>query len=111
MLLNLASQQISLRELLSSNLIRFWTVVNSEHGEEPVRRVLYRPPGDKLEEVLTEVLGKIKGTALKEWSISLCPSPKRTPTPLTDKDLGETLRDVGVVFGSVLTFSRTRSQP
>jgi len=110
-ILNLASHQISLHELLTSKLLRFWTVVNSEHGAEPVRRVLYRPPGDPLMEVLTEVLGKIEVQALSEWTISLSPSPRRTPSPLTCKDLGETLCDVGVVFGSVITFSRTRPQP
>jgi hypothetical protein len=105
-LLNLTSCQIDLHELLTSRLIRFWTVVNFEDGREPTRRVLYRPPDRDLKSVLIEVLGPLEDQSLREWSISLCPSPRQTVGPLTDKDLGMNIRDAGVVFGSVLTIRR-----
>jgi len=109
-LLNLTSRQIDLHELLTSRLIRFWTEVNSEHGREPARRVLYRPPLTSLKEVAMDVLS-VREEALKDWTVSLCPSPKHTVGPVSAKDLGKPLCDVGVVFGSVLTLYRTRSQP
>lgn len=108
-LLNLTSGQISLHELLTSRLIRFWAMVNSERGAEPARRVLYRKPDDTtLKDVLVEVLGEVGDSALKEWSVSLSPSPSRAIGPLTDKSLDQNIRDVGVVLGSVLTLSRAR---
>ena len=107
-LLNLTSHQIGLNELLNSTLVRFWTVVNSGSGTEPTRRVLYRAPEAPIEDVLTELLGQVPERAFKKWSISLCPSPKHAVGPLTDEDLHKTLCDAGVVFGSVLTLSRTR---
>jgi hypothetical protein len=110
-LLNLTSRQMGLHELLTSRLIRFWTVVNSDSGGEAMRRVLYRPPQTLLRDVLIELLGDVDDKSLKEWSISLCPSPKRTVGPLNDNDLGKPLCDVGIVFGSVLTLVRPRPQP
>ena len=110
-LLNLTSRQVGLHELLTSRLIRFWTVVNADSGREPTRRVLYRTPDTLLKDVLLDVLGNVDDKALREWSISLCPSPKRAVAPLTDNDLGVTLCDVGIVFGSVLTLARARRQP
>lgn len=107
-LLNLTSRQVGLHELLISRLIRFWAVVNAESGGEPTRRVLYREPQTLLKDVLIEVLGDVDDNALKEWSISICPSPKHTIGTLTDKDLGKTLCDVGIVLGSVLTLCRAR---
>jgi len=105
-LLNLTSRQIGVHELLSSRLIRFWAVVNSSSGGEPVRRVLYRTPETRLKDVLIEVLGRVDDEAFKKWAISLCPSPRNRVGHLTDEDLSQTLCDVGVVFGSVLTLSR-----
>ncbi len=110
-LLNLSSRQVGLYELLTSRLIRFWTVVNSESGMEPTRRVVYRTPQTLLKEVLVDALGDVDDKALREWSISVCPSPKHEAGPITDEYLGMTICDVGVVFGSVLTLTRTRRQP
>ena len=95
---------------LTWRLIRFWTEVNSEHGREPSRRVLYRPPDTRLKDVAMEVLS-VGEDALEDWTVSLSPSPKHTVGPVSAKDLGKPLCDVGVVFGSVLTLCRTRSQP
>jgi hypothetical protein len=103
-LLNLTSRHIGLVELLTSRYIRFWVVVNSEVGGETTRRVLYRTPGTLLREVLVEVLGKIDNKALRAWSISLCPSPRRGPLP--KMNLRATLCDIGIVFGTVLTLTR-----
>ena len=110
-LLNLTSRQIGLQELLTSRLIRFWTVVNHGGGAEPTRRVLYRTPRTTLKEVLIEVLGDVSDEALREWSISVSPSPRHAAGPLTDKHLRQTLCDVGIVFGSVLTLGVLRPQP
>jgi hypothetical protein len=109
-LLNLTSRQVSLHELLTSELIRFWTVVNAERGREPARRVLYREPKTPLKEVLIEILGDMDDEALKRWSISICPSPRHTVDPITDSDLCTPLRDVGIVLGSVITLTRVRRQ-
>lgn len=106
-LLNLNSRQIALPELLTSGLIRFWTVVNHESGREPTRRVLYRHPDKLLKEVVVESLGNVGDETLKKWNMWLCPSPKRD-LRLTENDLGRALRDVGFVFGSVLTLERAR---
>jgi hypothetical protein len=73
--------------------------------------VLYRTPQTPVKEVLIELLGPIDDQAVREGSISLCPSPKRAVEPLTDKDLSKTLCDVGVASGSVLTLGRTRRKP
>jgi len=109
-LLNLTSRQVSLHELLTSGLIRFWTVVNAERGREPTRRVLYREPKTPLKEVLIEILGDMDDEALKQWSISICPSPRHTVDAITDSDLCTPLRDVGIVLGSVITLTRVRRQ-
>ena len=108
--LNLTSRQIGLHELLTSELIRFWTVVTFGSHTEATRRVLYRGPETSLRDVLIEVLGDLNDNALEQWSISLCPSPKRNLEPLSGNDLTRTLSDVGVVFGSVLTLVRTRPE-
>jgi len=105
-LLNLTSCQISLHELLTSPMIRFWAMVSSENGRESTKRVFYRPPGTTLKEVLIDLLGDLDLAALTKWSISLCPSPKLLPEPLNARDLEKSLSDVGIVFGSVLTLAR-----
>jgi hypothetical protein len=108
-LLNVNSGQINLRELIISKLIRFWAIVNAADGGETRRRVLYKPADTLLSVVLADVLG-IDDRAAMRWSMSVCPSPKREPASLTEKDLGRSLRDVGVVFGSVLSLDRTSTQ-
>ncbi len=107
-LLNVNSGQINMQELLTSKLIRFWTIAIAANGVEPMRRVLYKPLDTLLKDVLAEVLG-IDGPAATRWSISVCPSPKRELARLSDKDLTRNLCDVGVVFGSVLTLNRVDS--
>jgi SIR2-like protein len=131
-MLNLTAHQIDLGELVTSRLIRFWTVVDesdlsSQDGiesvseREPVRRALYMKPHTKLRKVLVEVLGDIDPTALHTWHVSLCPSPQHDLDEEPDRhapgqkkskcvtawDLrNKTLCDVGIVFGSVLTLER-----
>jgi hypothetical protein len=105
-LLNLTSRQIGLCELLSSTLVRFWAVVNFEAGRESARRVLYKSPECTLRDVLIDLLGQLDDQALAAWSVSICPSPKRDPEPLTGPDLGRKLFEVGVVFGSVVVLAR-----
>lgn len=108
-MLNLNSGHINLQELLTSKLIRFWAIASAANGVEPMRRVLYKPPETLLKDVLIEVLG-IDGPAAMRWSKSVCPSPTREVAGLTDRDLTRNLCDVGVVFGSVLTLTRTGGQ-
>jgi hypothetical protein len=153
-MLNLTSHQICVHELLTSTLIRFWTVVNAgepmvhlnnhvayqDTGAEPARRVLYKEPRTTLREVLVDVLGELDDAALKHWRVSVCPSPRHdgrtyanmranqleqsadinAPLPDTgaatahsqrepvtaDSVASKTLRDIGIVFGSVLTLDR-----
>jgi hypothetical protein len=109
-LLNLTSLQISLHELLTSELVRFWTVIGAENDSESTKRVLYRKPETNLKEVLTDLLGDLDQDALMKWSVSLCPSPRRSSEPLTKEDLDTSLCDFGVVFGSVLTLVRRRQE-
>jgi hypothetical protein len=112
-LLNLTSQQIGLHELMTSTLLRFWAIITTDDGQNPARRVLSKPPTARLGDILKELLGLTDEGALMNWSISLCPSPKRTlfslghkaPVSLEDRD--RSLVDAGVVFGSVLTLVRT----
>jgi hypothetical protein len=102
---NLTSGRIDVQELLSSELIRFWTVVSSEPDKDPARRVLYYKEETALPEVL-EDLGVPFGPDLAEWSLSVCPSPKKMPEKTTTwslQDKAPTLLSIGVVFGSVLT--------
>jgi hypothetical protein len=106
-LLNLTSHQIRLDELVTSNLLRFWAIITTDDGQNPTRRVLYKPPTDGLGDILMELLGLTDKEALENWSTSLCPCPKRTLFPLGHKDLDKSLADAGVVFGSVLTLVRT----
>ena len=106
-LLNLTSHQIGLHELMTSTLLRFWAIITTSDGQNPIRRVLYKLPTDPLGKVLTELLDLPNENALVKWSQSLCPSPKRTLCPIEQKDLDKSLEDVGVVFGSVLTLVRT----
>jgi hypothetical protein len=119
--LNLTSRQIDMHELLTSGLIRFWTVVNpaisfggrtgsQEHRGEPVRRVFYKTPCTPLRDILSEILGEIENEALRNWSISLSPSPRRDEEhrpPANAYELADKgLSDIGVVFGSVLGLQR-----
>ena len=106
-LLNLTSHQIGLHELMTSTLIRFWAIITTSDGQNPTRRVLYKPATARLGDTLMELLDLSNERALMNWSKSLCPSPKRSLFPLEQKDLDKTLVDVGVVFGSVLTLVRT----
>src|SRR5262249_5474511 len=45
---NLSSDRIDVRELLSSEQIRFWAVVFSDADREPVRRSFRKPPSTTL---------------------------------------------------------------
>ncbi|HTU48284.1 MAG TPA: SIR2 family protein [Bryobacteraceae bacterium] len=104
-LLNLTSRQIGLQELLTSRLMRFWAILNPGKGKEPVRRVFHKSPRTPLREVLADILGDI-GDRVNEWSISVCPSPRRTTESIAHITPSMSLCDAGVVFGSVLTLTR-----
>ncbi len=99
---NLASGRIDIRELLSSDQIRFWAVVYSGGNREPVRRALRYPPETKLATVLKDIdLPFADGS--ENWYVSLCPSPRRGAQPRIACELLElSLIEVGVAFGSVL---------
>lgn len=107
---NLTSGRIDVQELLSSELIRFWAIVSSDANKEPVRRVLHYAEGTRLRAVLDD-LGVPFGEGLAEWSVSVCPSPRRAPEKGVKKttwslhghDQEPTLFSIGVVFGSVVT--------
>ena len=77
---------------------------------EPARRVLFRCPKTTLKDLLSDVLVQVGDDTAKDtfnnWSLSLCPSPRRLPRDLSHKDLEGTLPDIGIVFGSVLTFTQ-----
>jgi hypothetical protein len=120
-LLNLTAQQIDLHELLASELIRFWTVVNpvarttsgtpySEVDREPIRRVLYKCSKTLIGSVAMEVLSDVAPAALKDWKLSVCPSSHHHPESVTvDKVADKTICDAGIAFGSVLTLDRLGS--
>jgi hypothetical protein len=106
-MLNLTSNRIDIRELLTSNLTRFWAVVSTDSGREPVRRALYYAPETRLEDVLDD----LAVPRSSDWFVSVSPSPhrdgqvpsgQRTTIQLSDR----TLVDIGVAFGSILTVNR-----
>ena len=103
---NLTSNRISVQELLSSELIRFWAVVVADRDREPTRRILHYKKDTKLQEILDELDVPSVQDAV-EWTVSTCPSPRRDqfsePTWLL-RD--RTLQSIGVVFGSILTLER-----
>jgi hypothetical protein len=104
---NLTSGRIDIQELLSSELIRFWAIMSSDPKQEPVRRVLYYKEDTLLQEVLDD-LGVPFGKEQAEWSVSVCPSPRKPldkPEKCTTWSLlgSATLSSIGIVFGSVLT--------
>src|SRR5262249_29896238 len=107
---NLTSGRIDVQELLSSELVRFWAVVSLDAKKEPVRRVLHYKEETKLEEVLLD-LGVPFGDGRAEWSLSVCPSPRKAAeksvNDTTSSLHDHTLLSIGVVFGSVLTLDRT----
>jgi hypothetical protein len=107
---NLTSGRIDVQELLSSELVRFWAVVSLDPKKEPVRRVLHYKEETKLEEVLVD-LGVPFGDGRAEWSLSVCPSPRKAAekgvNDTTSSLYKHTLLSIGVVFGSVLTLDFT----
>jgi hypothetical protein len=104
---NLDSGRIDIRELMSSDQIRFWAVVSSGFNREPVRRSLRYPPETKLERILHDI-DLPCGDESGNWSVSLCPSPRRNAKPKTAKDLLQSnLMQIGVAFGSVLILEYT----
>ena len=101
--LNLTSDRINVQELLSSELIRFWTVVVAGGSQEPTRRILYYKKDTKLRVVLDD-LDVPSGQGVAEWKVSICPSSQRDqPEQSTWSLRNRTLESIGVVFGSVLT--------
>ena len=101
--LNLTSQRIDLQELLTSDLVRFWTEVMTDAKAEPFRRVFYHRP----EKLVTELLREVGAPESEEWELSVCPSPRTDDTPICTHGLGKmTLEKLGVVFGSVVSVRR-----
>jgi hypothetical protein len=103
---NLTSGRIDVQELLSSEFIRFWSVVmldrEGDRDREPTRRILYYRPDTKFVEVLKE-LGVPYERGSSEWSVSVFPCPRPTPEKeLTWQLQDRTLLSIGVVFGSML---------
>lgn len=99
---NLDSGRIDIRELISSDQIRFWAVVCSGPNREPVRRALRYSPGVQLERVLHDIDLPCGGGS-ENWTVSLYPSPRRNDKPRTAADLlGCDLVQIGVAFGSVV---------
>jgi hypothetical protein len=106
---NLTSGRIDVQELLSSDLIRFWSIVFSDAKKEPVRRILHYREDAPLSDVLDD-LGVPFGEGHAEWSVSICPSPRKpldklktTTWSLYEHNRAPTLSSIGIVFGSVLT--------
>jgi len=104
--LMLTSGRIDIRELLTSEFLRFWAVVSSP-DQEPVRRSLHHRAGTKLKTVLEEL--KVPPGS-KQWFVSVCPSSrKKDPSP-DKKDIRPSvceisplsLTQIGVAFGSIL---------
>lgn len=104
---NLTSERIDVQELLSSELLRFWVVVVSDPNQEPVRRILHYKKDCFLRDVLEELeVPSLQGPS--EWTISICPTPRReTEGSETERRTWKlrdcTLQSIGLVFGSILT--------
>jgi hypothetical protein len=71
--LNLTSGRINIEELLTSNLMHFWAVIQTDEKREPARRVLYYPR----DELLGTVLEDLRILRTQRWGLSICPSPRR----------------------------------
>ncbi len=105
-LLNLTSQRIDVHELLTSPLTGFWVVVQADSELEPTRRVFHYPT---CATKLCDVLDELEVPRAQDWFVTLCPTPYHDGTmpPSTTADLADkSLREIGVVFGSVLTMQR-----
>jgi SIR2-like domain len=101
--LNLTSLRIDLQELLTSDLVRFWTEVMTDAKAEPFRRVFYHRP----EKPLTDLLREVGAPASEAWELSVSPSPRTDDAPVCTAGLEEmTLEKLGVVFGSVVSIRR-----
>ena len=70
----LTSGRIDIRELLASELIRFWVVIISGADQEPVRHAMHLCPRSGLKEVL-DLVGVPADSP--RWSVSVCPSPRK----------------------------------
>jgi hypothetical protein len=101
--LMLTSGRVDIRELLSSELVRFWAVVIASKNQEPIRRSLQCCADKKLGEVLDELDIPLNTT---EWFVSVCPSARKESPAATGRPIRDvshlSLTEAGVVFGSVL---------
>ena len=75
----MSAERIDVGELLASERIRFWAVVCSGPTREPVRRALCYPPAASFGDVLRDL--DIPLEAAANWSVSIRPSPRKTPQP------------------------------
>ena len=100
---NLTSERIDVEELLSSELVRFWAIAVSDPDQEPIRRILHYRKDCLLREIFEELDVPCEpGQA--EWTVSICPSPRRELPRQSTWSLRDcTLQSIGIVFGSVLT--------
>jgi hypothetical protein len=97
----LTSGRIDIPELLASGLIRFWAVVVSIKGQEPVRRAILCRPDTTVAEVLRDVGVPVDS---RSWFVSICPSPRKEPSKKRTADEVRNLKigQIGIAFGSVL---------
>jgi hypothetical protein len=92
-----------LRELLTSELIRFWTEVSTDPRAEPFRRVFYYSPAT----CFADLLEQVGVPASADWTVSVSPRPSMLGSTASTQDLvSGTLLDIGLEFGSVLTIRR-----
>lgn len=104
--LNLTSLRIDLQELLTSDLIRFWTVVSAGANAEPFRRVFHF----RADTCFNELLQEVGVPASDNWQVSVRPSPSLNETPVCAGAVSDkSLVDAGIVFGSVVTITRDRA--
>ena len=108
---NLMAGRIDIHELLSSDLIRFWSVVLLEPEKEPVRRILHYKDSTLLRDVLEDLGIPSDSEKAADWRLSVCPSPRKEPPegpswPLFE-NASPTLLSLGIGFGSVVTLKCT----
>lgn len=101
--LNLTSLRIDLQELLTSDLVRFWTVVSADVNAEPSRRGFHCPPNTCFKNLLEEV----GVPASDDWQVLVRPSPSLDDRPVGAGAISEqSLIHAGIVFGSVVAIHR-----
>jgi hypothetical protein len=110
--LNLNSNRIDIGELLNSELMPVWAVVENHERHEPVRRVLYY----KRDTLFSTLLDDLRIFRPNNWFVSICPSPRREDDSgtVSERVVGDLLPchlyQTGIVSGSVLTFRKAAEE-